>query len=128
MKLNHDCVRELLLYIEENQEFDAETSSSVRLPVKTIVDSLILSKYSKSEIIYSIVMTEEYGLIRTVSADVVGPIMIKCMTASGHDYLSSIRNPKIWASLKDQLLGKGIDLTFSSIASAIPGILSKFLT
>ena len=68
MKLNPDCVRSVLLYLEENQLMDDKglinPIYSSKLPDK-------LTKYKNSDVLYSIKQLDEYGYIETRQFDTV---------------------------------------------------------
>jgi hypothetical protein len=98
MKLNHDCVRECLLYLEKNLEF-----------AKTIDPNQLIEdlKYSKNDIFYSLQKLQETGYIEggvTVSNTFTSCIYnvnpIRDISWEGHEYIDTIRDNKVWHKTK----------------------------
>ena len=89
MKLNHDCVRDLLLYIEENSSYNE------RLHLNTIT----IKDYSTENIIYTADKLIEAGYldcIRSVLMNSRMPdIKVKSITYEGHKFLDNIRDNKV---------------------------------
>jgi hypothetical protein len=91
MKLNHDCVRDVLLYLEDNLNL----GQKIKFDLNT--DIALTSKYSKEDIIYSSLKLLEAGFINAKACDTVqpyGPVVIEIasITYNGHLFLDSIRN------------------------------------
>ena len=103
MKLNPDCIRDILLTAEE-----------VITPTKKMscypndhYDRL--NKYTYDEIIYHINQCEVENLI-IVKRYIDGGIVIKDLSPSGHALLAKIRSDNAWNKLKSSLISIG---TFS---------------
>ena len=94
MKLNPDCIRDILLYMEEatygeeicpNQLYNA------------------LQNYSHDEINYSVLKMHEARFINaTIEKYIDGSteFVLLDITYSGHQFLSNIRESKIWNGVK----------------------------
>lgn len=96
MKLNSDCVRDILLMVEENTDFlnVVEYRKSVN-----IHDNI--SKYTHEEIIYHIKQCEMSGLIDEVLYCNDGDfVTISDLTPKGHEFLANVRQEKIWNGIK----------------------------
>ena len=101
MKLNADCVRSVLLELEEkplDNYLPEDLSESVE-------------KYGAENVEYTILKLQEAGYIhagitRTLSGDyeIFG---IFDITFQGHEFLNSIRSPSVWERLKDSTLEGG---------------------
>jgi len=102
MKLNHDCIRDLLIYLENNLELK---SNGLHQPIKLshILDSYELKQYSDEEIYYSASKLAEAKFLSVTNKN-VSPrcLYITDISWHGHDYLNSIRDPKIWAKVKEK--------------------------
>lgn len=115
MKLNPDCIRDVLLQIESapyqeniypNQLYEA------------------LSDYSHDEIDYTILKMDEAGFI---SADIQKyldnsvDIVIRDITYNGHQFLANIRSNNIWNNVKEvsKKVGSNSLSTISQIATGI---------
>lgn len=108
MKLNHNCVRDLLLYIEDNLEYGYYLN----------VNKTKIKKYSQHEILYSADKLLEAGYItgdKNILLDGKGipRIKINSITWSGHQFLDNIRDNKVWENTK------GILSKFSSVSIGV---------
>lgn len=97
MKLNHDLLRDLLIYVESNTdgrnvvrvtEIDGYTENEINYHFRLLLDG-------------SYVVGEITGL---------GENKIRCsrLTLKGHQYLESIKNKYIWDELKRDIELKGL--------------------
>jgi hypothetical protein len=92
MKRDMDLVRELLLKIE---------AAPPRASWKAIVTTTDNDEAEKA--LWHLKLIEEAGLIRSKPLHVQGmryPEMIE-LTWEGHDFLDSVRDPKIWEKTKE---------------------------
>lgn len=116
MKLNYDCIRDILLYLEENLELN-----------NSIYSENIELNYSSEDIQYSILKLEEIGYInaRIVKADGFQIItaIIKDITFYGHEFLNTVRPKTVWENTRE-ISGK---LGVKSI-SALSQIASQIVT
>ncbi|MEY2385724.1 DUF2513 domain-containing protein [Lactococcus lactis] len=95
MKLNHDCVREVILDIEKNQSMGNFYGS------ENVGEHL--SQYTDEDIIYSIDQLDQAGFIEVssnYSMELIGSYMIKGITWEGHQFLDNVRDNKIWSLTK----------------------------
>ena len=99
MELKKECVRNVLLFIEKKLPYgDSIEATSIKL-----------KSYSQNDILYTCNQLLEAGLINAekekwiISDDSI--ITIKGLTYSGHEFLNSIRDPKIWKETKNKLKG-----------------------
>jgi len=97
MQLNHECVRDLLLYIEDHANYHTKLS----------VDSIRLEKYSFEEIVYTVEKLSEADFINvTYIARAGGQLpgfIIQSITYDGHEFLDNIRDNSVWKDTKKQL-------------------------
>lgn len=99
MKLNPDCIRKLLLWLEENQKIDAlgnvEEFSSLDLPHK-------ISSFSERDILYSVKQMISNGLLAAnpVRIDGCDIYWISDITPAGHEFLENIRQETNWNKTK----------------------------
>ena len=95
MKLNPDCVRGILLTIEEKCDFSTSWYYS-----KNELESKYLTKYSHEEIIYHIGQCDKSGLIDGVAYyDGGDSILIGDLSPYGHEFLANIRTETVWKKL-----------------------------
>lgn len=107
MVLNQDCIRDLLLYLEENLNYASPIS----------INNISLKHYPIDTIIYTADKLYEAGYlncIKRVYADDGNPVIIATsITYSGHQFLDNIRDAKIFTKTKSVLS------TFKSISIEI---------
>lgn len=96
MKLNPDCIRDILLCVEDTT--DLHTTLDIcedNLPEK-------LSDYSFNEIVYHVKQCELSGLFGCeVTWYLSGDCEVPYLSPDGHDYISSIRSHKAWSKTKE---------------------------
>lgn len=110
MKLNHDCIRAILLDVEETSSFN----QFMRLP--ELLNLKRTSAFSDEDVKYSIVKLKEADYINvelTYGSNVLYDIDMGNLTWEGHKFLDNIRDDGIW---KDT---KGILSKFSSTSISI---------
>lgn len=93
MRLNHDCIRDLLLGLEGNLKYDQPMKRGTFLSLSN------LSEYDKNELIYTLKKMVEAGYLK-VGFYNTSDFFIEDITYSGHQFLENIRDPKIWAKTK----------------------------
>ena len=117
MKLNHDCVRDLLLFVEENLNYGDNLDAS----------TVEIKKYSHEEILYSadkLIEANYLSGFKGFSINSPFPtIRISALTWSGHQFLDNIRDEGIWKDTKN------IVSKFSSVSLNMLGnIASQIIT
>lgn len=116
MKLNHDCVRDVLLCIEENLSYGYHIDFS----------AVKLKDYSQNDLLYTADKLLEAGFLNGSRLDSLGElpdIRITSITWNGHQFLDNIRDDGVWKNTKS-VLSK-----FSSASlSLIGNIASQIIT
>jgi Hypothetical protein (DUF2513) len=98
MRLNHDCVRELLLELEEKLPLN----QSLYLHQLRELDTF--EKYGEETCIYALLKLGEAGFIvenHMVADNQIYELAVSSITWHGHEFLDNIRDPKIWQKVKD---------------------------
>lgn len=96
MKLNPDCVRDILLEVEDRTDFFQYLEYNVNGPKPKR-----WSKYDHSEIIYHIRQCECSGMITGVRFYESGDnIEIDDLSPVGHKFLANVRQDTIWNNTK----------------------------
>ncbi len=108
LKLNYDCIRDLLLFIEGKLQYGFYID----------VDSIQIKNYSQQEILYSADKLYEAGYISADKRIAIGgkgipQINIKSITWDGHQFLDNVRDNKVWENTKSILSN------FSSVSIGI---------
>jgi len=95
MKLNPDCIRDILISTEDN------TGYQVYLAYPDELDKCpLLQKYSDDELRYHFYQCHHANLIFMREEDLAGNIAIVDLTPKGHAFLANIRENKIWTGVK----------------------------
>ncbi|PFJ14750.1 hypothetical protein COD67_07030 [Bacillus cereus] len=97
MKLNHDCVRDLLLTVEESTT--DEILSLYFLPQKQRLEN-----YQVDDITYTIQRLKEAGYLNVIdiaTSDGYSAI-INSITWNGHQFLDNIRDKTVWKKTKEK--------------------------
>ena len=106
MTLNYDCIRDILLYLEDTLEYTDNqiAMTNKRLTIGNIANEL--SSYTKEDVQYTIEKLFEARYIRIVDIihDKNGYITsgyVDDITWDGFNFLNNIREKSIWEATKD---------------------------
>lgn len=97
MKLNHDCVRELLLYIEEN----------IPMGVAIILTEEMVPGYQEGSVLYCAAKLIEANYVvgsRKQNITGFGIVTIAELTWEGHTFLDNIRSETSFTKAKNRVL------------------------
>lgn len=95
MKLDLDCIRDILLTVEENTGYNEYMTVS-----ETSMEYSLLKKYDNKQIMYHIIQSEKANLIEAEQIDLAGNILIKDLTPYGHKFIANIRENSNWNKIK----------------------------
>ena len=128
MKLDIECLRDVLICVEENTGlhkscvfYDVpamEKSCNMLDKVTPDVSEYqqeLLKKYENDALFYHVLMCVEGDLIKRTTGNASYEAVISGMTFEGHDFLESIRNPSIWKKIKDTVIESGGKLSFEMV-------------
>lgn len=138
MKLNLDCVRSILLCVEENTGLRkccffvdtvlGEQLKAVGMDMQEPFDYQVklIDEYNNDEIMYHVRYCIDADLIVETEASNTHVRQIFDLTPAGHEFLSNIRNAQNWEKTKD--VGKKIGAFGLNIASKIAeGVATAYL-
>jgi len=94
MKRDMDLVRDLLLAIESDPNFDGMSHIMPDDP-----SDLGITNRSSEEVTYHLVMLIEIGLV--VGKPTMQMPIISRLSWQGHDFLDTVRDPEIWRETKE---------------------------
>lgn len=119
MKLNNDCIRDILLFIESNTDFEKPFINS---------DALItnLQSYDKNTIYYHIKMISQAELVDKVTFADNRPFLVYNLSWEGHQYLDNIRDDKVWKLLKEKT-NQLSSVSLKILISLAPKLIEKYL-
>lgn len=131
MKLNYECVRDVMLYLEAQpyitlNKDGAPTFKSIAL--KQISDCL--PNFKKEDIYYALFNLEQAGFIKASSQPGNGAIqiyLVNYITYEGHEFLERIKEPSIWEKTRT-IAGKIGAASLSIISQIASDIIIKLVT
>lgn len=106
MQLNYDCVRDVLLKIEELSAVTIDDSEHLMMPFSPKELTTALLQYNAEEIMYTVVKLSDGGYVDAQNVNqatvyaVLERVGINSLTFDGHQLLDSIRDPAIWEEIK----------------------------
>lgn len=130
MKINPDCIRDILLYLENHLTYVHDQNDGIEhnyIGIRTLADKIHEKhKHSKEDVYYSVEKLLEARYISAMSMNLgsrnsILVCDIADITYEGHNFLNTIRPEKIWkATLKKakQIGGMSIK-TLSLVSSSI---------
>ena len=125
MKLNPDCIRAVLIAIEDCHKISIDEDGDVSmesLPVEDIYNAL--PDFSREDIFYSLFNLDQGGYVETYSTDAGDEIVmygIRYMTYEGHEFLDKIRDPERWKTVKS--IARGVrSFALDAINQAANGV------
>ena len=115
MKLNPDCIRDILIMVEENSSFGKQ----VRYRCNEDFDNL--KSYTNEEVLYHIKQCELSDLLTKVNWFMGGSCLIHDLSPYGHEFLANIRSNNTWNKTKDisKKIGSNSLSTIIQIASNV---------
>ncbi|MFS7433169.1 DUF2513 domain-containing protein [Carnobacterium maltaromaticum] len=126
MKLNHECVREMLLSIEEIPYQQARLG----LAFYEIIKSSRLSIFSQEDLEYTIIQLVDASYIDgVITFDHAQNIMddLKHMTWEGHKFLDTIRDNKVWTDTK-KVTSKFSSVSITMVETVASNVLTNIIS
>lgn len=139
MKLNFDCIRDVLLALEESLTIEAEvydlgegedaSYSFSFISVEQLLKHERLEEYSNIDIFYSVNKLSEIGYIQAAcewKGD-MSTYLISDIKYPGHEFLQSIKSETVWNDIK-KVSKKVGSMSFPIISSIASSLISKIIT
>jgi hypothetical protein len=131
MKLDLECVRDILLLIEAKRNFSVNEAGCVELdPISMHEIWKALPDRDNADIAYSLELLDEAGFIDMSTLDADGAMVeafISRLTFQGHEYLETIRPETVWkktTSVLSKIGSFSLDLV-KDVASSILSDMAK---
>ena len=121
MRLNMDCVRDILLCVEENTDLrrycrflDLHYESTAQYVSGEILEpadyqKALFEKYPNDVLAYHIRYCIDCDLIIECEGSSMYCIFISDLTPEGHDFLANIRTDTVWNKVKESSAKVGVD-------------------
>lgn len=108
MKLNYDCVRDIVLTVEETVSFD-----TIDIEPGTYKNYERLKDYDYEELAYNIHQCNQAGLFALYSETMSMTYMLGDLSPKGHEFAQNIKPEKTWKKILDKL--KSIEVVGVSV-------------
>lgn len=120
MKLNKDCIRDLLLYLEENLTINNSIA----------VNNIKINNYTSDELLYTADKLYEAKFLNCYrrvydAQDLL--ITVDSITYEGHQFLDNIRDDNVWENTKN-VLSKFKSTSISFIADVSSQIIANIIS
>lgn len=122
MKLNPDCIRDILLTIEANTDYlscwDFDSSCITKKPLK---------RYTFEEVIYHISQCNKSGLIDGCQIYMGGAAgSVQDLSPAGHQFLANIRSDNVWNGVKE-IAGKVGSVSLDAIIQIASNVITEII-
>lgn len=118
MNLNYDCIRDILIFIQDNQKYNEQTGRLEQFfSNKLSENESLTANYEKDQIKYCIEKMCDNDFLAYEPPKYVrdSTYVINNITYTGHQYLDSIKDKSIWEKTKEIIQSKGMKFTFDVI-------------
>lgn len=108
MKLNPDCVRDTLLYLEENLALNCKNNTFEFITLDQLTTGMLekYNQYTEEDIWYTVYNLKQVRFIEGRIKDAGNQKMMFCdienISWSGHQFLSTVRPDSIWEATKNK--------------------------
>jgi len=119
MKLNHECIRDVLLAIED-QPYNFNGA----------IEQLNLTKFSDEDVRYTVEKLVEAGYIQGINTSTLTryDFIIRSLTFNGHGFLDNIRPQEAWdeaKSIVSKIGSASVEIVSNVAAQVITNLISK---
>lgn len=120
MRLNLDCIRDILLFVEDgiDSEIDCVTFEEL---VST------LDNYDRNTLHYHVNQISKHGFVDNVFYADNQPQLISDLTPEGHAFLANIRSNNVWNQVKSTCLKLGVS-SLGSAAQIASSVVTNLIT
>ena len=120
MKLDHECIRDLLLYLENNLNYGGQIN----------INNLKIESYNKETLMYTAdkLIEAEY-LNAKICWNYTEPhiIMVESISFKGHQFLDNIRDDSVWKDTKN-VLSKFKSTSINFVADVSSQIIANLIS
>lgn len=136
MKLNPDVVRSILLFIEENLDYEDSDSDFPNKHEEYVCGQIVtneyFSKYKPSEVSYALELLIKENYISTIGKPIYNDgnlefARINGLTWNGHEFLDNVRGDTYWEITKKKASKFG-SVSLSVLASGAKALATAFMT
>ncbi len=132
MHLNYDCVRDVLMKLEDllTCEYKDDCFYFNQVNIHQLYESLSSKGYSIEDVLYAVQNLEQSGLIKakfTYASNKLVFCFISAITSQGNEFISKIKSDDVWSKIKSGIgkVGSVSLPIISSVASSLVTSLVK---
>lgn len=130
MKLDHNCVRDVLLYLESEPYVEINSDGEVEF-TGVWLDNICeaLPKYSKALIFYTLFQLENGEYVCLSKQDADGAFTYCCVdyiTYAGHEFLNTIRVNSTWEKTLS-IAGKAGNFSLRMLEKIAEGVATAYI-
>lgn len=122
MKLNYDCVRDLLLYLEENLTYENDV----------VINNISIKNYTEAELVYTAEKLYEANYLNCMKPlyidEEIPSIIVLSLTYNGHQFLDTVRDNAVWDKTKkisSSIASTSLKILENIATNVITNIISK---
>lgn len=120
MRLSPDCVRDILLTVEEH----SGVNRAISLPQPSFER---LQRYSDEEVIYHVRQCDLSGLLYKVQPFGSNHYLIQDLTPNGHEFLENVREQSVWNKAKEKAVSVG-SFSLTTLVQIAAGIIQAAIS
>lgn len=123
MKLNHECVRSVLLAVEEN------STLYNMLTTAHFSEYDITKTFEADEIIYTVIKLKDAEFLTANISyfDNAPTIWVTGLTYKGHEFLDNIRDNKVWEKTKEKIGSSATSVSISIIGQVAGSVIKGMM-
>ncbi|MBC1567292.1 DUF2513 domain-containing protein [Listeria sp. FSL L7-1425] len=115
MKVNYDCIRDVLLLVRNQEEYEDLHSTII---IKSLGDYYSVHELANA---VSIILYEGFavGKYPTGNMDGFYDYKIQFLTVSGDQFINSVKDESVWTHVKEEVRGNPVQTLFSFAQIAV---------
>lgn len=122
MKLNPDCIRDILLVVEK----ETDLNTQFRYPIETVDD--LIGSYTQEEVLYHIKQCELSGMFAKIKwYNATMGCVVFYLSPAGHEFLSNIKDDGNWSKTKE-MAGKVGSFSLNVLKEIAVSVIASVLT
>lgn len=125
MKLNQDCVRDILLELEEKLDLNTQLFKNDLLTFSSY------EKYEENDFFYTLLKLTEAGYLNAkITSGANNPVFsvnISSLSWEGHKFLDSVRDNEVWKQTKS-IISKFSSVSITTIENIASNVITQLIS
>lgn len=123
MRLNPDCTRDILIFLEERTSANGVLEYSARNMSEQLNDPL---RYSAEEVMYHISQCALSGFFVGYEEDCSGNFILRDISPKAHEFLANVRSDTVWNKTKS-VAGKIGTTSLNALCQIASTVISELI-